>query len=422
MFYTQHIDGCFSEKITKPINKTNYEASLNQLKSAHTQLKNGSNTLAQPLLDIVTATDDLKVMNELAEDIRKNFSHVVMVGAGGSGLSGKVFSGLKPAVNPTLHFLENIDPDAIDDMLARIDLPNTLFIVTSKSGTTAETLGHFYILLEATRQTIGNDVGAHFLVVTMPGDNPLRQSANEHGICVLDHPTDIGGRFSVFTYQGLLPAAIAGIDIAKIRGGAATIIEELKNTPHDEYAPAIGAALQYAFMEQGYPLSVMLPYAQRLRGLSAWYRQSWAESLGKDGKGTTPLRAVGSTDQHSQLQLYLDGPKDKFFNVITTKRAGTGQPFDVPDREDISYLSGKTAGDIMAAEQKATIETLMNNGCPVRLLTLDTLNEESIGALFMHFFLEIIFMSELLGVNAFDQPAVEESKQAARDYLQTGNL
>ena len=164
----------------------------------------------------------------------------------------------------------------------------------------------------------------------------------------------------------------------------------------------------------------MLPYGETLAGFSAWYRQSWAESLGKNGGGTTPIQAVGTTDQHSQLQLYLDGPPDKFFTIITAKRLGTGLPIKAPNIPELEYLQGKTVGDVMEAEQRATIETLVAHGCPVRTITLDAINEHSLGALLAHFTLEIYFMAHLLDVNAFDQPAVEEGKVRARDYLLKG--
>ena len=170
-------------------------------------------------------------------------------------------------------------------------------------------------------------------------------------------------------------------------------------------------------MTRGQNMSVMLPYCERLSGFSAWYRQSWAESLGKGGKGTTPISAVGTTDQHSQLQLYLDGPKDKFFTMIMHDRAGTGQKIHAPDFSGLEYLHGKTTGDIMAAEQQATLETLVGHGRPVRVIRIGALDEAALGALLMHFTLEIFFMAKLLDVNAFDQPAVEEGKRAARDYL-----
>lgn len=411
MHYTHHTHHC-------TVDKARLDTLLASLSSARENLLSGNNAQAKALLDVACDNSDIAGIESLAAQLRQRFSHIVVIGAGGSGLSGRALACLKPSIKPCVHFLENIDPHAIDDMLARVELSNTHFIVISKSGSTVETLGHFYVMLELMTKT-AKKAKEHFTIITMPGDNPLRESAVRHGMRVIDYAPNIGGRFSIFINVGLLPAAIAGLDIRAIRRGAAAVIGTLQD---NSCPPMMGAALQYAFMEQGRNISVMLPYAERLAGFSSWYRQSWAESLGKNGKGTTPIRAVGTTDQHSQLQLYLDGPKDKLFHLITLKRAKTGHIFAVPGRDDLAYLKNKTTGDIIAAEQKATIETLASNGCPVRHFELDTLNEESLGALLMHFTLEIIFMAALLNVNPFDQPAVEEGKNLARDYLLTGNV
>jgi glucose-6-phosphate isomerase len=191
-----------------------------------------------------------------------------------------------------------------------------------------------------------------------------------------------------------------------------------KSASTADCSSAVGAALQHGFMGKGRNISVMLPYSERLAGFSSWYRQSWAESLGKAGRGSTPIRAVGTTDQHSQLQLYLDGPKDKLFHLITLKRSGTGQIVPLPQGGEFAYLNGRTTGDIMEAQQKATFETFIRNGCPVRHFEIDRLDEATLGGLLMHFTLEIIFMAEMLDVNPFDQPAVEESKALSRSYMQ----
>lgn len=413
-------DHAFLERV----DKTRAESLTHSLQPALTALATGKNAAANPILTIAKRQDDLATINALASDIRSRFAHVVVVGAGGSSLSGRALAALKSAARPSLHFLENIDPDAIDDLLARVELAKTLFIVISKSGSTVETLGHFYVLLEAAGRAVGTkNASRHFLVITMPGDNVLRQSAAANGITVLDHAPDIGGRFSMFTNVGLLPAAIAGFDIAAFRKGAATLVHALHETSAPAaFAPALGAALNYAWLAEGRNINVMLAYSERLSGFTSWYRQSWAESLGKSGKGSTPAIAIGTTDQHSQLQLYLDGPRDKFFTVITARRANTGHALTLPADERISYLTGKTTGDIIAAEQKATLETLIKGRCPLRHIQLDALNESSLGALFMHFTLEIACMGALLNINPFDQPAVEEGKQLAREYLRTSHL
>jgi|CXWL01.1.fsa_nt_gi glucose-6-phosphate isomerase len=400
---------------------------MTSLKSGFSKLKSGNFVGANPILNITSRTDDFEAIEILTEAIRKRFNHVVVVGSGGSGLSGAALLAFAPCPAPSFDFLDNIDPDMLEDILAKIEIEHTCFIVISKSGTTLETLSQTYAIISRIKKKIGRTaLPAQMIIITEPeeyeGKNPLRQLAREYDVRVLDHETDIGGRFAILTNVGLLPAAIAGIDIYALRRGARSVITQLENaTSPEEFAPAIGAAVQYGFYQRSRNISVLLPYSQRLSGLAAWYRQCWAESLGKEGKGTTPACAMGSTDQHSQLQLYLSGPKDKLFHMITLRREGTGDEIEVlGNRPELAYMNGKTLGDVMAAQQKATFETLVGNRCPTRLIELDALTAEHFGALIMHFTLEIMFMSFLFEINPFDQPAVEESKILARQYLSSG--
>lgn len=396
--FSHNADACFApDRLEK--------SAVEQLRA---RLALGKDRETSAIIASAARADDLASIQSLADEIRRDYAHVVVVGAGGSSMGGRVLSEFRP--NRILHFLDNIDPDAIGALITCVDLKKTCFIVISKSGATVETLAQFYVLVDTVRQVCGMDAPEkQFIVITGPGDNPLRNTAGEYGMRVLNHE-DVGGRFSIFTNVGLLPGAIAGADIGALRAGAA---EAAKDTS----LPALGAAIQYALMEKGCNISVMLPYAQRLSGFSSWYRQCWAESLGKNGKGSTPIRAVGTTDQHSQLQLYLDGPKDKLFHLITVKRQGQGQEVRVPKVEELSHLMGKTTGDIMAAQQQATYDTLVAHQRPVRLLALEKLAEKELGALLMHFTLEILFMAQLLGVSPFGQPAVEDGKQRAHDAL-----
>ncbi len=429
MLYRHLIDYCMQAEIgVHGLSEEEVVGLTKSLALGFDKLKNREFLGAVPLLDLPSRGDDFEEIEALAEAIRKRFAHVVVVGSGGSGLSGSALLEFSPCRSPSFSFLDNIDPDMMEDILARAPLEHTCFIVISKSGTTVETLSQLYALIERVKNVVGRSyISTGFIMITEPevqeGANPMRSLALEYDIRVLDHAPDIGGRFSILTNVGLLPAAIAGIDIRGLRRGAGSVVAELEaaQSPAD-FAPALGAAVQYGFAQRSRNMSIMLPYSQRLSGFSAWYRQCWAESLGKDGKGTTPVRSVGSTDQHSQLQLYLSGPKDKIFTLITLKREGTGDFILLPEGlleqyPELSYLKNKTIGDIMAAQQRATFETLIKNRCPTRLMEIDALNVETLGALLMHFTLEIIFMSFLLEVNPFDQPAVEESKVLAREYL-----
>ena len=236
---------------------------------------------------------------------------------------------------------------------------------------------------------------------------------------MLEHHTGIGGRFSVLTNVGLLPAAVLGLDIAAIRAGAALALAPvLEGRTPGEVPPAVGAALAFA-LARSKPISVMLAYADRLERFTRWYVQLWAESLGKDRKGTTPVAALGPVDQHSQLQLFIAGPRDKLFTIVTVATAGRGPRISA----ELARLSGepdfagKTIGDLVAAQGRATIETLARNGCPVSAIHLERLDAATLGELLMHFMLETIITARLFGVDAFDQPAVEEGKVLAKRYL-----
>lgn len=428
MLYRQITDFCMQDAIgVHGLSPEEIQGAVTSLRLGFNRIRSREFVGANPIMDIAYRADDFDELDAIAESVLKRFNHVVVVGCGGSGLSGSALLALAPCAAPTFDFLDNIDPDMLENIFSRIELESTFFIIVSKSGTTLETLSQTYVIIDRFKKKVGRTaLPVQFIIITEPEEiedkNPLRQIAREYNIRVLDHARDIGGRFSILTNVGLLPAVIAGIDIRALRRGAINVVEELYEAQSpDNFAPALGAAIQYSFYQRSRNISVMFPYSQRLSGFSAWYRQCWAESLGKDGKGTTPVCAMGSTDQHSQLQLYLNGQKDKLFHIITVKRNGVGDVMEVLNTHpELAYMQGKTLGDVMAAQQKATIETLAHNRCPARVIELDKLDEEHFGALIMHFTLEIIFMSFLFEINPFDQPAVEESKKLARQYLAAG--
>jgi glucose-6-phosphate isomerase len=238
---------------------------------------------------------------------------------------------------------------------------------------------------------------------------------------MLDHDPDIGGRFAGLTNVGLLPALARGLDVEALREGANSVIQAmLEATSASAFGPAIGAAVTIGLAkERGVRACVMLPYADRLSRFAAWYVQLWGESLGKKGEGTTPVAALGPVDQHSQLQLYLDGAPQHLITVIREACAGRG-PRLAPDLAKLAgadYLAGHAAGDLVAAQQRAIPDALIAQGRPVRTIDLEVLDERALGALMMHFMLETILSAHLLGVDPFDQPAVESGKLLTRRYL-----
>jgi glucose-6-phosphate isomerase len=318
--------------------------------------------------------------------------------------------------------MDNIDPATFDALFASLDPARTGVVAISKSGSTAETMTQFAMCVDWLRAKLDADaVGRHTIAITEPKDNPLRLLATRLKTPILDHDPGIGGRYSVLSNVGLLPAMLAGLDVAALRAGAGEALEAaLDAGAPRESAPALGAALAVGLAEKhGINITVIMPYLDRLAHFGLWFRQLWAESLGKDGKGTTPIRAMGTVDQHSQLQLYLAGPADKMFTLVTGEVAGTGPvvPPDLVSDPSLAYLVGKRMGDLLDAEQRGTEQSLIRNGRPTRRFHLARLDEKTLGGLLMHFMLETIIVADLIGVNAFDQPAVEEGKVIARQYL-----
>ncbi len=230
----------------------------------------------------------------------------------------------------------------------------------------------------------------------------------------------VGGRCSVLTIVGALPALIMGLDVGALRAGAQVVLDHALSRSAKDVPAACGAALHHALANQGrLRETVLWAYADKLATLSGWWRQLWAESLGKNGKGSTPVGAVGPVDQHSQLQLFRDGPGQALFTIISTETKGAGlvAPVERANSLGLNYLAGKAMGDLVAAEARATAQTLSRNGRPVRELHISTIDERNMGALMMHFMLETILMGRLMGVDPFDQPGVEEGKVLARQYL-----
>jgi glucose-6-phosphate isomerase len=326
---------------------------------------------------------------------------------------------------PRTRFYDNLDPRTLERALSSLDLGTTRFVVISKSGKTPETLVQAIAAIEAVRAAgLRGRIPALFLGLTEPrskATNGLRDLCEALSIPTLPHDPNIGGRFSALTNVGLLPALARGLDVEALRDGAGSVVKALieVRAPHD-FAPAVGAAVAIGLAkERGVKVNVMLPYSDRLSRFAAWYVQLWGESLGKNGEGTTPVAALGPVDQHSQLQLYLDGAPQHFITVVRENCAGSG-PRVTPDLAKIThseYLSGHAAGDLVAAQQKAIPEALLAAGRPVRTIDLERLDERALGALLMHFMLETILAGHLLGVDPFDQPAVESGKIITCRYL-----
>lgn len=372
-------------------------------------------------LGLPAATDDLVSIHRMADYIRARFQHLVVVGTGGSSLGARCLSALTPLdASPQLHFLENADPYAFHSLMRNIPMERTAFLFISKSGGTLETVAQALLITREMEKKLDKaDVTRACMIITSPGDSPMRRLGEAYDMRILNHDPNLGGRFSVLSNVGLLPVACAGLNIESLRQGALSVIEALIAEPSMQHPAVMGAAYQYHHMRKGRSIHVLMPYSDRLKLLGDWFRQLTAESLGKDGQGFTPLAALGTVDHHSMLQLFLDGPADKWFTFITLgdhQGIGTIDPA-LSHQLGLDMLGDKTLGDVITAAQRGTIDTIAAHGLPVREIRLEQLNEQTLGALLMHFMLETALTATLMQVNAYDQPAVEESKQRTLQHL-----
>ncbi|MCY4481190.1 MAG: glucose-6-phosphate isomerase [Rhodospirillales bacterium] len=411
----QDISTCLTEAVgTGGIARDALDRLLAEAGRALADLRQARAAGAQPFLAYADARDDLTAPKAMAADWRARYRRLVVLGTGGANLGGQALAATG-AESGRLLFLDNGDGDRLDRLLREPDLDRTGFLVISKSGATAETLAQALLVLGNTEPA---DVAA---VITQPGASPLRRLAARFDLPVLDHDPALGGRFSALSLVGLLPAMFGGVDGEAARDGAqAVLTAALEETSPDRSAPALGAALAVAAM-QAWPSAnvVLMPYGPNLYSLGLWYRQLWAESLGKDGLGSTPVLAPGPVDQHSQLQLFLDGPGGNLFTILEA-------PETAPRRVDAAlaeaigatYLGGHRMGDLIAAQARATATMLTEAGRPVRHLSVPAADARAVGALMMHFMLETVLAAQLLGVDPFDQPAVERGKELARRDLE----
>jgi glucose-6-phosphate isomerase len=367
-------------------------------------------TAKQPLTNIADNAAHLAQICDEAAALRAVSERLVVVGTGGSTLGANTLCAM--ASDPTrVRFLENCDPISLEAFL-RLERETTSWCIISKSGETLETLASSLSLIDHYRG-LEKQLAQRVRVVTANAHSSLGKLAVSQGWKILDHPPTLGGRFSLFSIVGLLPAAYAGMDISAIARAAHQTMRQLLDT-RDVTLAAHAGWLAANMAEK--PMQLLMAYADRLRPATQWYKQLWAESLGKDGKGGTPVTAIGAIDQHSQLQLYLDGPRDKLLTLWLPNVAAEGKPMPNVDIPGLAYLAGKRMGEVMQATAEATVATLAKAGVPLRVargaLTATTLAE-----FLSRQMLETLAVSLLMNVDPYSQPAVEDGKKRARATL-----
>ena len=376
-----------------------------------------------PALNIINEVEDINEIKLMAKQISKNKDQFIVLGTGGSNLGAMALINiLNESESKKIKFYDNIDPIQFQNSIQKFDIEKLGVIIISKSGATLETLCQFSSMIEIFQtKKNANKLLENCLIITENKESPLKQMANSYNCKILYHHPEIGGRFSIFSNVGLLPASIAGLDIVKIREGAKNLISEVKDGHFKEHL--ISAQLMLSLQNiRKINLSVLMTYSDALYYYGKWYLQLWAESIGKNSKGITPIHSIGTTDQHSQLQLYLDGPKDKFFTLITKNHSGLGLKMnnEILKKCGVNYLIDKKMGDLMQAEQQATLDTFVANGFPIREIYCNNIDEFLIGQLMAFSILETITICTLLDINPFNQPAVEQGKKLTKDYL-SGN-
>ncbi len=403
-----------------------------KLRAVHGRLMESRARGELPFYDL--PGQQIGALQEAAARLEGAASDLVVLGIGGSALG---LIALNSALRspypwaegrPNLHVLDNIDPERLRSTLERLEPRKTLVNVITKSGDTAETMASFLIfrkwLIEGAGQAGYRE---RMLVTTDRRKGALRRIADEEKLAGFEVPDGVGGRFSVLTPVGLLPAALLGIDVPRLLAGAGTMSARVLNPEPLENPAYLGAALHCLGYASGRRISVMMAYSDRLYDLADWYRQLWAESLGKrldlDGAevhvGPTPIKARGVTDQHSQLQLYKEGPDDKLFTLLRTGRFQRDLeiPKAFPELEAVAYLGGHTLGELFQAEARATEAALVKAGRPVASVTFPEVGPGEVGEFFCWLEVLTVAAGALLGINPLDQPGVEEGKQYAYGLL-----
>src|SRR5574344_771630 len=377
--------------------------------------------------------ETLWYVKEFASMVKGKFENILVLGIGGSALGGIAVTEalLKPfwnmlskeqrENNPKIFFLDNIDPDSINSMLSFLDLEKTIVNVITKSGSTAETMSQFMIVKDKLEKELGDDYRSHIVATKDKKTGILRQIAEQEGYKTFVVPDDVGGRFSVFSAVGLLPFALVGIDIDEITSGIKDMDLALKNTDIFENIAAQNALIQYLMdIRKGKHVSVMMPYSDRLKYVSDWYVQLWAESLGKNKDrndnlvniGQTPVKALGVTDQHSQIQLYNEGPNDKIINFIRVENFDID--LEIPkifEYTGIGYLGGKTVNTLLNAEADSTKVALADYQRPTVTISLPKVDGYHLAQLLYMLEVQTAIAGELYNIDAFNQPGVEQAKK-----------
>lgn len=432
----------FSPRVTNKLGATRQQLKRldSRLGRAHRKLYRLRKTEEQGFMDLPYDIKTAGMVERLAAQVQADFDNLIVIGIGGSDLGARAINRAlvplsqygtacrggklaprKKGQGVRLFFAgANTDPDTLVELLEHLDLRRTAINVISKSGSTMETMSAFFVIREALIKKVGkNKHRAHVFATTDITGGILQTIAEDEGYTIIPHPLNVGGRFAVLSTVGLFPAACAGIEIRKILKGARSVEDEHRRLRHKSPVAQFAGLHYLAYEKKQQRIHVCMPYADSLKEFAFWYRQIWAESLGKDGLGPTPIASLGSTDQHSQIQLYNDGPADKVVTFIEVGqfRSDLVVPKSFTKIDQIKYFQGRKFKDLIHAERQGTAKALTKSGTPNGTLCIPKINPESLGALFMFYELATAYMGELWQINTYNQPGVETGKKLAKQIL-----
>lgn len=435
--YNNMMANCLGDE--QGITEKELDAVKEKAKSAHAFFKANRNTGMMGWSDLMYNQDEVvRDINATAKAIRRSAEYFVVLGIGGSALGPMaVFQALcnihhnelprRWRNGPKFYVEDNVDPERMSALLDVIDLNKTVFNVITKSGSTSETMSQYLIIMDMLKERYGKDAKDHIVATTDAEKGNLIKIARREGLKTFVIPDGVGGRFSEICPVGLLPAAVLGINVKNILKGCEYMDKKCRKADFKSNPALVAAALQYISIKKGKNISVMMPYADSLKLMADWYCQLWGESLGKavNNKGEivhvgqTPVKALGVTDQHSQVQLYTEGPFDKVVTFIGVEnyRENVTIPGGCEDIPAVDFLSGHTLNELIHAEMFATEYALTKNQRANNMITLPEVNEHTIGQLMYFFMLETAYIGAMFDINTFNQPGVEAGKNATYALL-----
>ena len=396
---------------------SNYKKIYDDSKNFALNLHKDINNPEYDCLNIVNRINDYDSLEVLIKKWKSQFTDVFIIGTGGSNLAASAITALKSnftdACKP--HFIDNLDSESFIDKIKGYDLDKIAFVIISKSGKTVEVISLTIILLNYLESKIGLDnLSSRVVCITSKSGSIIRDMMVEKKISIIEHKENISGRFSVFTEVSALPCMLAGINYSLVLKGACYV---LKNFIKNESSILKSTAFIKNLIDSGYSSNILVFYNPRLYYFGQWYRQLWTESLCKDGKGMVTAPSICPVDQHSQLQMWLDGPNNQVINFFLIDSINQGDFIYSKNFKGAEVFDGLRTGDIVDILGKSTVNSLIASERPIRIFKINLLDENTLGALFMHFCLETIICSKLLDVNPFDQIAVDTVKQRVMNEI-----